>query len=298
MDNLVLSNKGSVDGLTDGLPIKGKGTFKFTIRDDNGRRHNISIPESHYVPGMKKCLLSPQHWVQTAANKKTWMGNFDDCYILFWNSCQTTISFSTMTNVPTFFTAPSSCKYQTLTATFEAYEALFFQRETVLQVPGCMLLRENAKITHEEFVAEDFYCGNRKRLIDDKVKNDSKTICTSNVPGPPDKTAAPEESIHHGPLTFDSLPPIAADEDNTLVVADGQDNLMQWHYCLGHLSFQKLKQLALNGKIPKKLSKLKLPKCAGCPFGMMTKLPRRGKESASTHKIFVSAKAGEIVSVV
>ncbi len=84
LDNLVLSNKGSVDGITDGLPIKGKGTFKFTIGDDNGRRHNISIPKSLYVPGMKKCLLSPQHWVQTAADKKTWMGYFDDCCILYW----------------------------------------------------------------------------------------------------------------------------------------------------------------------------------------------------------------------
>ncbi len=83
MDNFILSNKGSVDGITDGLPIKGKGLFKFTIRDDNGRRHNVHIPESLYIPGMKKCLLSPKHWAQTAADKKKWMGNFDDCCILF-----------------------------------------------------------------------------------------------------------------------------------------------------------------------------------------------------------------------
>ncbi len=44
LDNLVLSNEGSVDGITDGLPIKGKETFKFTIKDDNGRWHNIRIP--------------------------------------------------------------------------------------------------------------------------------------------------------------------------------------------------------------------------------------------------------------
>jgi hypothetical protein len=72
---------------------------------------------------------------------------------------------------------------------------------------------------------------------------------------------------------------------------------MQWHYRLGHLSFQKLKQLALNGKISKKLSKLKPPKCAGCLFGAMTKLPWRGKELALSHKIFVATKPGEIVSV-
>jgi hypothetical protein len=150
LDNLVLSNKGSVDGISDGLPIKGKGTFKFTIGDDNGRRHNVCISKSLYVPGMKKCLLSPQHWVQTAADKKTWMENFDDCCILFWNGGQKTVPFSTTTNVPTFFTAPSSRMYQTFATTFEACEASFFQRETVLQVPGCMPLREIGN----KFVAE------------------------------------------------------------------------------------------------------------------------------------------------
>jgi hypothetical protein len=69
------------------------------------------------------------------------------------------------------------------------------------------------------------------------------------------------------------------------------------HYHLGRLSFQKLKQRALNGKIPKILSKLKPPKYACCLFGMMTKLPWHGKESASSHKVFVAAKPGETASV-
>jgi hypothetical protein len=228
LDNLVLFNEGSVDGITDGLPIKGKGTFKFTIGDDNGRWHTICILKYLYVHGMKKCLLSPQHWVQTVADKKTWMGNVDDCCILFLDGGQKTIPFSTTTNVPTFFTAPSLHTYQTFAATFEACEAPFFQRETVLQVPKCTLLRENAKITPEEFVAEkDFHHGNRKWSINNKVNKDDETICTSNVPDPPDKTAAPDESICHGPLIFDPSPPIAADEDVPLAAADNQAELIQ-----------------------------------------------------------------------
>jgi hypothetical protein len=93
------------------------------------------------------------------------------------------------------------------------------------------------------------------------------------------------------------LPPIAEDEDVTLAAADDQAELMRWHYRLGHLSFQKLKQLALNGEIPKKLLKLKPPTCAGCLFGAMTKLPWRGKEWVFYHKIFIVTKPGEIVSV-
>jgi hypothetical protein len=132
-----------------------------------------------------------------------------------------------MTNVPTFFMALSLRMYQTFAATFEACEAPLFQRETVLQVPGCTFLRENAEITPEEFVAEeDFHLGNRKRLNDNKVNKDDKTICTSNVPDPPDKTAVPDEFICCGPLIFDSSPPIAADEDAPFAATDDQAELM------------------------------------------------------------------------
>jgi hypothetical protein len=72
---------------------------------------------------------------------------------------------------------------------------------------------------------------------------------------------------------------------------------MQWHYRLGHLPFSKLKQLALSGEIPKKLTKVAPPKCAGCLFGAMTKIPWRGKETKASHEVFVATKPGECVSV-
>ncbi len=72
---------------------------------------------------------------------------------------------------------------------------------------------------------------------------------------------------------------------------------MRWHYRLGHLTFAKLKQLALNGEIPKKLAKIKPPKCAGCLFGAMTKIPWRGKETKASHEVFIATKPGECVSV-
>jgi hypothetical protein len=139
---------------------------------------------------------------------------------------------------------------------------------------------------------EDLHRGNRKQLIDDKVNKDDKTIHTSNVPDPPDKMVAPDKSICRGPLIFDPSPPIAADEDVPLAAAIDQAELMQWHCCLGHLSFQKLRQITLNGEIPKKLSKLKPPKCADCLFGAMSKLPWRGKELASSHKILLLPSRG------
>ncbi len=72
---------------------------------------------------------------------------------------------------------------------------------------------------------------------------------------------------------------------------------MRWHYPLGHLPFSRLKQLAINGKIPKKLAKVVPPRCAGCLFGAMTKIPWRGKETKASHKVFVPTKPGECISV-
>ncbi len=124
---------------------------------------------------------------------------------------------------------------QAFAATFEAVEAPFFQREIVLQVPGCTLLKEDTKITPDEFMAEeDFSCGKRKRLIEDEVNEDNETICTSIVPDPPDKRSTPNKSFHRGPLTFDPSPPIAEDKDAPLAAADDQAKLMQLPYRLGY----------------------------------------------------------------
>ena len=72
---------------------------------------------------------------------------------------------------------------------------------------------------------------------------------------------------------------------------------MCWHHRLGHLSFAKLKKLAILGKIPKQLAKVMPPVCAGCLFGAMTKVPWRGKEGASNHTVFVATAPGQIITV-
>ncbi len=77
-----------------------------------------------------------------------------------------------------------------------------------------------------------------------------------------------------------------------LSATDKQARLMQWYYHLGHLTFLKLKQLALNSKIPKKLAKVLPPKCAGCLFGAMTKLSWRGKETKAATRSYLQPNLG------
>jgi hypothetical protein len=77
-------------------------------------------------------------------------------------------------------------------------------------------------------------------------------------------------------LPFDVNPKLEDNEHIYLAAVDDQAKLMRWHYHLSHLSFAKLKQLALNGEIPRCLAKVKPPACEGCLFGAMTKVPWRG----------------------
>jgi hypothetical protein len=104
-----------------------------------------------------------------------------------------------------------------------------------------------------------------------------------------------KQTTRMGPLTFDINPEFKEDKHVYLAAVDNQAKLMRWHYRLGHLAFSKLKQLALNGKIPQRLAKVKPPACAGCLFGAMTKVPWKGQETSS--EVLVAMKAGQYVSV-
>jgi hypothetical protein len=287
-------DKGQVDRINSGLEIAGQGTFKISITDDNGKSHPIKIPNSLYVPKLRRCLLSPQHWAQEAGDEQTWMGNYRDSCVLNWKGGKKTVPFQPTTNVPVFYTASSSRSYQVFAATFEAMEALYFQWERVLKFPGRRDLMDD--IVLEKFVAEENLNYNKEVTVNEGVSEDDETIKTSNLPSPP-ADESPSEVIRRGPLTFNPSPHQEQGEDTQLAAANDQTELMCWHYHLGHLPFSKLKQLALNGEIPKKLAKARPPKCAGCLFGMMTKIPWRGRDTKASHKVFVATKPGQCVSV-
>jgi hypothetical protein len=133
-------------------------------------------------------------------------------------------------------------------------------------------------------------------LASEGANADDRTVKTANLPLPP-LQEEPSRVTQEGPPTFDPSSPTKEAEDIQLSAANKQAKLMRWHYHLGHLTFPKLKQIALKGKIPKKLAKVLPPKCAGCLFGAMTKLSWQGKETKANQEVFVLTKPGECVSV-
>ncbi len=90
---LKLGDVGEVKGIKSGLDIKGTGKFKFRIKDNNGMTHKIKIPNSVHVPELRRCLMSPQHWVQEAKDnyprpKGTRMDQANEYYFLNWGQAK------------------------------------------------------------------------------------------------------------------------------------------------------------------------------------------------------------------
>ncbi len=202
--NLHLTNNaGEVNEIGNGLTIKGKGIFKFSIKDDNGKIHTIKIPNSLYLPGLKQCLLLPQHWVQEAGDGQTWMGNFERKCVLNWHSGgKKTVFFDPSTNTPIFTMAPLSCTYRAFATTFEALEAPYYRKETVLQYPSRHLMDDKPAFAPEEFIAEENLNFEKEVSFNEGVESDNETVKTSNLSAPPEEEI-PSEAICCGPLTFD-----------------------------------------------------------------------------------------------
>ncbi len=192
---------------------------------------------------------------------------------LIWNQqkYRRKILYHPLTNTPSFCTASALRTYRAFMALFEAMEAQYHQQEHVLQMPGQIHL-------DKEFTAKGNVHANipNKPITDSEGATSNKlTVKASNLSSAKgDKEE--KETTRMGLLTFDINPELEEDKHVYLAAVNNQAKLMRWHYRLGHLSFAKLTQLAINGKIPRRLAKVKPPACTGCLFGAMTKVPLRG----------------------
>jgi hypothetical protein len=149
------------------------------------------------------------------------MGNFERMCVLHWHGGgKKTVFFDPSMNTPILTTAPLSRAYRAFAMTFEALEAPYYRKETVLQYPGCHLMNN----TPEEFVAE----GNlnfEKISVDEGVNSDDEMVKISYLPAPT-KEEIPSVAIRRGPLTFDPSPPQEEGEDVHLATANDQAELM------------------------------------------------------------------------
>jgi hypothetical protein len=85
-------------------------------------------------------------------------------------------------------------------------------------------------------------------------------------------------------------------EDEEVSIADLQHELMHWHYRLGHISFAKLKRLAMEKEIPYRLRKARPFRCTACMFAKATKTPWRTKAPVNKQSVPAVQQAGDCVS--
>ncbi len=212
--------------------------------------------------------------------------------MLVWNQQkhQRTIPYHPLTNTPSFRTAPAWHTYRAFVELYKATEAQYHRQEHVLQMPSRLLL-------DKEFTAKENVHANihkKPPSASEGAENNNVTRQTSNLLSEKEREEE-KQRTRIGPLSFDVNPKLEEDEHVYLAAVNDQAKLMRWHYRLGHLALSKLKQLTLNGEIPRRLAKVKPPACMGCLFGAMTKVPWKGREPSS--KVFVATKAGQSGSV-
>jgi hypothetical protein len=285
-DNLILTcTLQHVGGISKGLAIKGKGTLVININDDKSKPHWIKIPNSLYLPGLKMCLLSPQHWEKEAGDNyplpnDTRMENNAHSCKLFWGQglFSKTIPFDNANNTPIFYTSPLTSLYRAFVHTFQALEAPFFSREHVLQLPGRCWLDHNPPPDPAEFVAEENV---NFRLAMTVSEGGNKH---QDSPPPLRLDSSHPLATQRDSLSFDSSPPLTKEDKYCVSASNEQAELMRWHYRLGHEPFTRLKSLAANGEIPLRLARV----CPlrHCLYGAMTKDPWRSKgQRDSTHPV-------------
>jgi hypothetical protein len=175
-------------------------------------------------------------------------------------------------------------------ALYETTEVQYHHWEHVIQMLGQLYLGK--EFTAEENLHADIL--KKPPLASEGATSNNVTVQASNLSS--EKESKEEkQTTRMGPLTFNMNPELKEDKHVYFAVVNNQAELMHWHYHLGHLAFSKLKQLALSGKIPHQLAKVKPPACTGCLFGAMTKVPWKGQDTSS--KVFVATKVGQCVSV-
>ena len=106
-----------------------------------------------------------------------------------------------------------------------------------------------------------------------------------------EETTQPQTTVVDlGPITH------VIPEDTEPKLLDPQDELLRWHYRLGHLPFDRIKQLANKGQLPVHLLNCHTPFCAACQYGNITKRPWRVKgDNKATAK--TATYPGQVVSV-
>jgi hypothetical protein len=280
------------------LTVKGEGTLVWHIEDDEGRAHRITIKDSLFVPKAPICLLLPQHWAQSVDNihpkpHGTWCADYHDCLVLHWDQehFHRTIPWDRRTNVARLRSAAGTVKYRTFTATFDIGNEMVVHEHVVFAAPH--LIRNDEE---DEDLSRDIATDSIQTIFEPTTttKQSEQPISQSDTI---QQTREENLSDFLTEVPPQSTPNVIEDDEGRLAGESNQADILRWHYRLGHLSFAKIKLLALLRILPRKLAAVKPPKCAGCLYGSMMKRPWQTKSAQNKGRLRTVQVPGECISV-
>ena len=272
-----------------------RGTVAWRFEDDNRVEHRFVIRNVYYVPDAPHRILCPQQWAQQAHDQKP-MAEGTGCMttskhvVLFWDQrrYRKSIPLDTKLNIGFAKTASGYKRF----ATFMANVAHNWEPETE------QVVFETHIIPVDESTAP--------RQLDD----DDMSFQPPDPVDPPTTTDPPIRQYGGDvPATTEDLPTTSqvdfALPDKPHVIPDDEeprtltphDELLRWHYRLGHVSFRRIQLMAKRNELPKKLFEAKIPLCPACQYGKMIRRPWRTKPQQTGKQVCTVTAPGQVVSV-
>ena len=228
------------------------GTLQWKIQDDQGQSHRFTLPNSYYVATAPSRILCPQHLAQTAKdNYPLPLGTGEvtgDEYIqLFWDQRKhvKTIKLDPVRNIGMTHTAPGIHRY----TDFLAQHAI-----TTPDGPCCFDTHVIPDDDDEGSLQPPDPIQPQIQEIQPQFSlQQMGPITTTQDPitkDPIEKTLQTMTQLDFAPLQQTEKPNLIEEEEEPSKL-NPSDELLRWHYKLGHAPFTRLQQMATRGDLPK-----------------------------------------------
>lgn len=257
--------------------IKHTGTVRWVIDDDDGKSHEILIPNTYHVPSAPSRLLSPQHWAQEMNDNVpnpngTWCGTYANNIVLNWKQCtfKKTITLDAEAqNVATMWSSSGFDKYTTTNITNDAV---------------CF----DANVISDE---EDGYDPDDEEEEPIEMHEPADAIHNKGI-----RDSAIQTDFNLNSESQD-LRPTTVEPDTDDYGVDASALMLRWHAKLSHISMKRIQQMSKRGQLPLQLLKCRVPTCASCIYGKLTRRKWRSKLPLNANKINTITMPGQCVSV-
>lgn len=296
---------GRVKGMgSDKVAVHAVGTIRWSVDDDEGMAHSFLIPGSLYIPESPARLFSPQHWAQERKDDSpkpngTWQATYADHIVLVWGQqkYRKRIPFD-KSNVASFNTS-AGCK------NFRVFRACIEDTDDQIDRVSNDYIAFDANLIVDD---EDDYPEEERRHDEGTGSDDEPSVISIQQPARIQVDHSEEEDVS-GPgyskttgnheTSYDHYSALIEDvpEDEYDGKLKPTSELMLWHCRLGHVPFSRIQQMAKKGQLPKRLADCRVPRCASCIYGKMTRRAKRTKNESSKIEARTITGPGACVSV-